>query len=388
MNFAESLALSSGLKLHKPQIEDLFFPIIHDKYITFSTEDHDSKQWDHFQEFIDLIFPILKQKNISIVEIGKNKTQFSGVTCLKGATCANHWSYIIKRSMLHIGPENFISQLCDVYEIPYVCLFSNTSPEYAAPFWSKKEDKRILLGPNKESWRPSFMGEEKPKTINTISAEEVAHHCLNLINIENNFGDYHSLNIGDKFDKKLIEIVPDFIPADDFFPKSLINIRLDYAFNPQLLPHFANNRKISIISDQEIDLKIIQQVKPNLECVFLQVDENSSLEYIKQFKKIMVPLQLIAKKTSNISATRFKFFDWPVEEEVNKTKKDLDNSEKICDTTLYKSSKYIYSKDGIFSSKSAYNKGIKSHNNQLIINDEDFWEEQDHFKLYNLNKNE
>lgn len=388
MNFTESLALSSGLKLDKPQIEDLFFPITHDKYITFSTEDHDSKQWDYFQEFIDLIVPILKKKNISIIEIGKNKSQFSGVTCLKGATCANHWSYIIKKSILHIGPENFISQLCDVYEIPYVCLFSNTSVEYAAPFWSKNENNRVLLKPNKKSWKPTFLGEENPKTINTISAEEAAHHCLNLMGIENDFGDYIPLGIGDKFDKKLIEIIPDFIPADDFFPKTLINIRLDYAFNPQLLIHFANNRKVSIISDQEIDLKIIQQIKPNLECLFLQVDENTSLSYVKQIKKMIVPLQLISKKTSNISATRFKFFDWPVEEDTIKTKKDLDNSQEVCDTTLYKSSKYIYSKDGIFSSKSAYDKGINSHDKQLIINDDKFWEEQDHFKLYNLNKNE
>ena len=44
----------------------------------------------------------------------------------------------------------------------------------------------------------------------------------------------------------------------------------------------------------------------------------------------------------------------------------------------------IFSKDGQFSSKSSYLKGIKTHKDQMIIDDKDFWEESLHYKLYNL----
>ena len=73
-------------------------------------------------------------------------------------------------------------------------------------------------------------------------------------------------------------------------------------------------------------------------------------------------------------------------ESSNKTKKDLDNSSEICDTTRYKSSKNIFSKDGQFSSKLSFDKKIKIHEDQIIIDEDEFWEDSDYFKLYNLKK--
>ena len=67
-----------------------------------------------------------------------------------------------------------------------------------------------------------------------------------------------------------------------------------------------------------------------------------------------------------------------------KNKKDLDNTEKICDTTRYKSSKQIFSKEGRFSSKLSYDKKIKTHDDQFIIDEDNFWEDSEYFKLYNL----
>ena len=95
-------------------------------------------------------------------------------------------------------------------------------------------------------------------------------------------------------------------------------------------------------------------------------------------------MTLIAKDTADISLTRLRFFDYKVEEDFKTTKKDLDNIENICDTTRYKSSKTIFSKDGEFSSKASYDKKINKHSDQLIIDNKDFWEDLHHFKLYNL----
>jgi len=385
MHFVESLAVGAGLKSSRPFIEDSFFPIVPEKYITFCTENHQSKQWDHFQEYLDIISPILQKNNISIIEIGSNDVKLNGQINLKKVTGPNHWSYIIKKSLLHVGPENFISQIASFHNRPFIAFFSNTDPEYCAPLWSKPENQTLIQADLK-SKKPSFLGEEPVKTINTIPAERVAHETLNLLGIENDFNKYEIINIGHSFKQTLIEIVPDFLPEPNFFPKSLINIRMDYYFNESALPNFCNQRKVAIVSDREININLLLNIKPSLENVFFKVDENSNENYFKQLKEIGIPFSLIAKRESDLQATRLKFFDWEVQEDIPATKKDLDNIDKICDTTCYKSSRNIFSKDGQFSSKSSFDKKIKKHKDQLIIDEDEFWEDSSYFKLYNLKK--
>ena len=384
MNFAESMAISSGLKKSKPHIEESFFPVVPKKYITISSENHQSKQWDHFQEFINLIKPMLDKEGISIIEIGSNEVQLQNVISLKGATNANHWAYIIKNSILHIGPENFLSHLSSFYDTPCVMLFSNTSPDYALPSWSKNKDNQYILQSDLKSNKPSFSSEEPIKSINTISAEKCASITLDHLSIDNSFSDIEVFYIGPLHHHKLVEIVPDFIPQPNFFPKSLINLRLDYHFNEESLLHFASNRKISIVSDKQIDTRILSRIKPAISHLFLKINESFDLNYVKFLKHNGFNISLIATEDANLSDTRLKFFDFDVSEETKKTKKDLDISELICDDTRYQSSKQIFSKDGIFSSKSSFDRKIKNHKDQIVIDEKSFWEDAEYFKFYNL----
>jgi|TARA_Y100000289_G_scaffold39202_1_gene38690 hypothetical protein len=384
MHFVESMSLFSGLKSKRPLIEEAFFPVALDKYITICTENHQSKQWDHFQEYVNLILPILKKQNIGIVEIGKNQAHIGGVTILKGATNENHWSFIIKNSLLHIGPENFIASLAAYHNVPLISLFSNTSPEYAAPNWIDSSAEQIFVTPDIENHKPSFSGQENKKTINRIHAEDIAAKTLNFLGIENDFDRYAVFSTGQFYHVKVVEVVPNFAPQPNFFAKSLINIRLDYHFDLNLVPHFANQRKVGIVSDKEIDINLLNQIKPNLDNLFFKIDESSNIEYFNFLKQKGFKVNLIAKETADLSETRFNFFDWEVSEENKKDKKDLDNFDKICDTTRYKSSKMIFSKDGQFSSKSSYDRGINTHDDQIIIDDQGFWNDADHYKLYNL----
>lgn len=384
MHFIESMSLLSGLKSKRPFIEESFFPVVSEKYITICTENHQSKQWDHFQEYVNLILPILKKQNIGIVEVGKNKVHIAGVIGLKGPTNENHWSFIIKNSLLHIGPENFIASLAAYHNVPLISLFSNTSPEYAAPNWLGSSAEQTFVTPDIKNHKPSFSAQENDKTINKINAEEIAAKTLNSLGIENDFDRYSIFSTGKFYHVKVIEVVPNFMPSPNFFPKSLLNIRLDYHFDLNLVPHFANQRKVGIVLDRQLDINLLMHIKPNLDNLFFKIDESSDIEYFNFIRQKGFKFNLIAKETADLSETRFKFFDWQVSEENKKDKKSLDNFDKICDTTRYKSSKMIFSKDGQFSSKSSYDKGIKSHDDQIIIDDAEFWNEADHYKLYNL----
>ena len=218
-----------------------------------------------------------------------------------------------------------------------------------------------------------------------ISAEEVADKCLGLLGIPNSFGSVDTVFIGKVFHSPCIEVIADFNPPSDFFPNSLINLRLDYMFNEKSIPSFTNNRKLSLVCDREIDPSILNAVKPNLEVIFLQVDEFTNPEYIKSIKGMGINVSLIAKRSANLSETRFKLLDWIVEEEISQDKNSLDNSAKICDTTRYKSCKMLFSKNKKYSSRSAWSAQVECHEDQLIIDEPAFWNEADYFKLYNIN---
>ena len=97
MHLMENFSLRSGLKIHTPHISEAFYPIVPEKYITIHTEDHPSKQWDHFQTCIDTLKPFLDKQNISIIEVGYNKAVLNGVTSIKNGAGLNQTAYVIKK---------------------------------------------------------------------------------------------------------------------------------------------------------------------------------------------------------------------------------------------------------------------------------------------------
>lgn len=389
MNFVDCLSLSSGLNPRSPRIEKSFFPVVAEKYITLHTESSQPKQWNHIQEFVALITPYLNKKNISIIELGWNDQSIPGITSLKNITDPKQAAYIMGNSLLHVGPENFLIQLASFYKKPFVALFSNTTPKHSLPTWGDDDPTSYLREIPVESSRgknkPSFSGNEPHKSINLIPAEEVADKALSLLGIDNPFSSIKTLSIGTIFHSPCIEAVPNFRPPPDFFPRSLINLRLDYHFNEDLIPLFADNRKLSLVTEREISPAILARIKPNLEVLFLQVDESTSPEYIKSIKGMGISVSLVAKKTATLTDTRLHLLDWIVEEEISNDKKSLDNHSEICDTTRYKSCKMIFSENKKYSSKSAWLSRVETHEDQLIIDESEFWNESDHFKLYNIN---
>ena len=388
MNFIESLTLSSGLKSSTPAVVGSFFPVVSQKYITICTENHQSKQWDHFQEFINILRPIVVEKGIEIIEIGANEVQLAGVVSLKGATNPNHWSYLIQNSLFHIGPESVMSHFASLHNTPQVILFSNTSPAYSAPNWSIQHPHQSFICANLKGKKPSYLAEENPKTINSITAEEVVSDVLGYFGWENPFSDLAVVSTGLLYHSTLVEVVPDHSPDPSFFPKSLLNVRLDYKFDESFLLPLATNRRISLVTDKPITKPLLEKLRPALEVIFFHVDENTEVSYLGDIKRMGLPLSLVAKSGCDLPATRLKFLEWKVEEEIKKEKKDLDNLEKICDTTRYKSSRHLFSNSKRYSSKSAYLRDTESHEDQFIIDDKDFWEEADYFKLYNINRND
>ena len=67
-----------------------------------------------------------------------------------------------------------------------------------------------------------------------------------------------------------------------------------------------------------------------------------------------------------------------------KQKKDIDNWEKICNNSCYKSAQTISSNNQLYTSKTAWRHDIPGAHNQIIDCDE-FWEDAINLKIYNNN---
>lgn len=385
MNFLESISSSVGLSTSKPAIEKSFFPLVADKYITVNTENHQSKQWDHFQDFINLIKPFLQKENIKIVELGWNDIEVQNVDHSIKNIDPKNAAYIIEKSLAHIGVESFLTQLSSFYNVPLVSLYSNTTKSFSPPLWGHTiESKRVLIESDRKNSLPTYAGEENPKTINSISPEEVASKCLNILEIENNIEEQIPFYMGSMSHATCLEVVPDFVPDQSFFPRSLLNVRLDYTFNTDLLMDLGSNRKLSLISDKEIDLNVLAQIRPSLEALCFKINENFHYQYFVNLKKLGVPLAVFAQPDANISATRLKFFDFNVEEDKKIKKKSIDNLDKLCNNSCFKSSKMIFSKGKQYSTKASWEKDSPTAPDEKVIDCDSFWEEANHLKLYNI----
>ena len=385
MNFIENLSLSSGLQARRPLLSESFFPVVAERYITIHTENHQSKQWDHLQEFIDLIKPILKKENIQIIELGWNKVPLGNIDFSIKQADPKQAAYIISKSLLHLGVENFLTQLASFYDTPCVSLYSNTSPDVFPSLWGENFDyQSSSLVADLKGLKPSYMGEENPKTINKIPPEAALCKVLDILGINHDFDTKEVLFMGPSCHAKCLEVIPNFTPEPSFFPQSVVNVRMDYHFNEGPLQALASNRKISIVTDQPININILRPLSPNIEALFIKINESFDSEYIDSLKSLGKTLAFILDPALEDADIRTKFFDLKIIPEEKKKKKDLDNSEKICDTTRYKSSKMVFSNNKQYSSKAAWEQDIPSHDDQPIIDCDSFWEESDYMKLYNI----
>ena len=129
MHVLESYALQDNLKIDKPSIYEKYFPMaVEGRYITLDvSSDDESNKYSHWDMVIDYMSPYLKEKNITVVQLGsKDDKQIAGCYIAVGQTDNNQKAYVIKNSALHITTNNLSLQLASSYDKKIVTLFSNS----------------------------------------------------------------------------------------------------------------------------------------------------------------------------------------------------------------------------------------------------------------------
>mgnify|MGYP003664895072 CR=1 FL=1 len=344
----------------------------------------DSRNYDFLAEVINLIKKNLDDEGISIIQLGiKDDPQISGANDLRGRCSINQSAYIIKNSLLHFGVDSFLIHLCGYYDIPLVGLYSNMYKEQSGPYWGSKNNQILIESP-KGGNKPSYAPQESPKTINKIMPEEIGRNILDLLKIKHHVDRIETVHMGKYFCNNSIEIVPDFMVAPDFFNGRLVNLRMDLHFNEESMIEWGKTRKLNIITNKEVNLNYLSAIRASIQQFNLEVNEGISNSYLKNLRKVVGNLKLFVKSKDVLPATRAKFIDWDVELFKAKEKKDVDNSKKICDTSLFKSSKTFMASGKRYSCRAAWEKKNEfSSAAEQVLDDDVFWEDVDHFRIFN-----
>jgi len=373
MHILEQYAVNCGAKIGLPKIITQYFPLPfgNSKYICLNAgSGMESKNYDYYNEVIDFMLPFLEKENIKIVQVGAEKEKlinncYSALGCTKRQT-----AHLIKNSELYLGSDTMSLHFASYFQKKIVCLSTVIYAENIYPYWSKKEDYKMIES-HRNGNKPSFSSEEKPKTINLIKPEEASKEVLKFLKIKNNL-DIQSLHLGEDFSNLKIELVPNF----DFYvqqaPDKTLNLRLDLlnsnvidGNNIKYILTNLSKRKCRIFSDKKFDVEFLKniEIKKNLEEFTFYVKDSS--ESTKLFIKELIKLGLNCKflfdesimdNEKEINNLKLNLLDvcevYKIEKRDTKEKQQ-ELLKKIKGSSFYKSYRIIYSDGSTYISEAA-----------------------------------
>jgi len=108
MHIVESYATNLGLKIDKPEIYEKYYPVGDFEYITlYLGGGGEQIHYHHWQDVINLAFPMLEKQNIKIIQLnGALQQKFNNCINVPESLSCNNLSYVIKNSKLHISENS------------------------------------------------------------------------------------------------------------------------------------------------------------------------------------------------------------------------------------------------------------------------------------------
>jgi hypothetical protein len=379
----EEYSKALGVKPGKPVLDEHFFPIACDRYITTDFDISDgSDKYSHWINVVDKIKKFYPDLKVIDITSGRSKAaDYANLCCMDNCTY-KQICYIISKSSVHLCNNLYSSHIASYYNVPTVCLFGSLLPENNKPIFSENVD---CLTPDTDL-KPSFSTYDPHQIIDLIKPEDVAQKVMHHLSIDNDLSDYKTLHIGPYFHNKVLEVVPDFSPDTHYAPKRIINLRCDYAPSNKFVEDWLKY-KCNLMIDRALDPEIITKHIHNISGMTIFCgDKTINTAYIRSLERYNIKFNLIYKKKIGINKIRLKFFDWIVDEYIIKAKKDLDFIDELCDNSFYDSNKKLISQGREFSSKAHWKYRNSEESCNEIIDEPEFWEEIEHMYIYNYDR--
>lgn len=392
MHLIERYALGTGAKIDKPYIYEDYFPISIDKYITFHPIGGSAKNYEHWQEVIDLIYPVLEKERVKIIQIGGNEKHqrlYPKTLHVVGQTNIPQLAYLINNSLLHVGIDSFPAQIAGSFNKKIVSLYSHVKPQHRKPFWGE-EKNQILLESGRGGLKPSYAYADPRKSINQISPILIAESVCKLLDLEFNY-DYESHFIGDKYQLDVVDIVPNRNESDYGTTFKKIRIRADLEFNEQGIASLLQNckNKAEIITSNKIDLNLLKAFAEKIELFAYVYDgdlDKIDEQYIDTLNIFPFHVAFLSYEDEKANSKfKLRYMDhsglnsqkWPTKEDAN-----IDH---IKEQIYYKSSKRILSNGNIYHSLHSYENNRPENTFDKVAlpveNDDTFWKDLPCFHL-------
>lgn len=383
MHLLQRYALACGVKIGKPFIYEKYFPNIYDKYIIFHPISKPSKTYDYWQEVIDIIFPILEENGIKIIQIGdKDDKIYNNTAYIAGMTSINQVAYLLKDCLLHFGADSFPAHISSGYDKKSVTLFSNNYINCVKPFFGDP-NKKVLLEPDRSHSLPSFVLDERPKTINKIKPEDVANSILSLLDLSYRspiktvyFGEFYA-------NRPSFELIPFSILDTNALRLQNVIVRMDYHYNLDVLAQQLQICPCLIYSDKPIDPNFILANKQRIPLFFYEIKEDSDVKFAEFLQKNDIQHELITSLSDEqFNKIKIKYFDCKMIVKIPEKKK-ADFKFENENSLFYRSSRRIYAKNKTYSCKALYEMDIpmeEGHNK--VIDVDGFWKEAEHFYIF------
>lgn len=389
MRLLDTYALYTGSKIDKPFIYEKYFPLPIEKFITFQAQTpYESRNYNYWQDVINMIAPILLKNDIRIIQTGLTKEQpYNQIVDLRGQTSLQQMAYLMKRSMLHFGPDSFGVHLASHYDIPVVSLYSISMPEVAGPHFGSKE-KQILFKAYERvgNKKPSYSPTEDPKSINSIKPEEIAAAILKLLNIDFPIP-FVTAHIGKKYSQNVIREVVANHPGTLSNPEIPVEIRLDLPYDQNILGHLLSYyQKAVVVTDKRLNIDFLKNFKTHIPMVVYRVTENSDHDFVKEIIDAGFQLLLVSDLTEEqLEGKKIHFYEFggitkiepPDKETVESLRKDIDK-------LYYQSCKLRAANGEVYRSNAAYDANIKIENDfdyEKVIDDPQFWKDLDFYHI-------
>lgn len=396
MKLLELYSLATGLKIKDQFLLSKLYPLPFQKYITIHTSSgQPAKNFSYWHEVIALIKDKLEENDIKIVQVGQGDIPLPHCHNLLDKTDIHQTNHIITECLLHISGDSWMPHRLGHINHPILEIFGSTDKRNHSPYQFNEKDT-VFLESHRLGRNTSFQAQEFPKTIDFITPESVANNIFKLLKIDHQIN-RESLYIGMFYSEIRIEIIPSCILQGNYPLAQPPVIRMDYEFHPGLLEENLKIRKCIIITNKEIDAKILSAHKQNIALLRIEIDK-VSLEWIKEIKKVGIPINYytLEKDETKVQAKRLELFGICQFDQINYPTKDqckeavdvyLNKKTEIdIGKVKFKTNKFIFARDKFYLSKQHYDQNIaaKSFDDNIgdVIDTDQFWMDQAHFYLF------
>ena len=382
MHLIETYALNCGAKIGKPYIYDSYYPLPNEKFITFHTDcKFPAKNYNYWQEVIDLIYPILEKEKIKIIQTGSpNDIKIGKTIDYTGKTTVNQLAYLIKHSSLHFGSDSLPIHLASVYNVPIVGLYSVIQPENAGPYFGDKSKQILFKCYERAGRKPFYSPEENPKSVNLINPEEIAEAILKLLNISHK-KKYNTVHIGERYGKVMLH---DFIPdqvVNIENKDSVLDVRMDYLFSQEALAQQLQLNKCRIFTNKPINFDILKTFKSSIESIFYIIGQDDDPSFVKNVINTGIKTILLSELSEEeINKKKINYYEYGNIIKLPAPDANLINKLKENKNLYYKSCRNIYSSEKIYSSLAAKKNDVsKGKDFEKVIDSPEFWQESQNF---------